>query len=171
MDLSQLVFYASAGLAVVSSILMITRKNPVYSAMFLVVTLFAVAAIYVLQGAHFLGALQVLVYAGAIMVLFLFVIMLLNLGHEFEPDVRGRLGWVFGGGLGLVLLVEILAAVRAIPDPAGSEEILSIWLAERGAVAGVAEPLFRNYAVAVEITGVLLLVAMVGAVVIAKRRA
>jgi NADH-quinone oxidoreductase subunit J len=170
MDLTQLVFYMSAGLAVVSSILMITRKNPVYSAMFLVVTLFAVAAIYVLQGAHFLAALQVIVYAGAIMVLFLFVIMLLNLGHEFEPDLRGKLAWVFGGGLGLVLAAEILMALRTVPESPGVD-VLTPWLRERGAVAGVAEPLFRNYAVAVEITGVLLLVAMVGAVVIAKRRA
>lgn len=170
MDLTQLVFYLSAGLAVVSSILMITRKNPVYSAMFLVVTLFAVAAIYVLQGAHFLGALQVIVYAGAIMVLFLFVIMLLNLGHEFDPDVRGKLAWVFAGGLGLVMFAEILTALRTVPESPGVD-VLSPWLSERGAVAGVAEPLFRNYAVAVEITGLLLLVAMVGAVVIAKRRA
>ncbi len=169
--MTQLVFYLSAGLAVVSSILMITRKNPVYSAMFLVVTLFALAAIYVLQNAHFLGALQVIVYAGAIMVLFLFVIMLLNLGHDFEPDVRGKLAWVFAGGLGLVIFAEMLTALRTIPESTAGVDVLSPWLSERGAVAGVAEPLFRNYAVAVEITGVLLLVAMVGAVVIAKRRA
>ncbi len=170
MDLTQLVFYLSAGLAVVSSILMITRRNPVYSAMYLVVTMFAIAAIYVLLGAHFLGALQILVYAGAIMVLFLFVVMLLNLGHDFEPDIRGRLGLVFIGGLGLVLFAEILTVLRTIPGP-GGVDVLTPWLTEKGAVAGVAEPLFRNYAVAVEITGVLLLVAMVGAVVIAKRRA
>ena len=126
MDLAQLVFYFCAGLAVVSSILMITRKNPVYSAMFLVVTLFAVAAIYVLQGAHFLGALQVIVYAGAIMVLFLFVIMLLNLGHDFEPDVRGKLAWVFAGGLGLVMFAEILTALRTGFDTLRAEKTAAV---------------------------------------------
>jgi NADH-quinone oxidoreductase subunit J len=134
------------------------------------VTLFSVASIFVLLGAHFLGALQIIVYAGAIMVLFLFVIMLLNLGHDFEPDVRGRFRWVFVGGMALVVFAEIVTALRTIPESAGTD-LLTPWLSERGAVAGVAEPLFRNYAVAVEITGLLLLVAMVGAVVIAKRRA
>ncbi|NIR42957.1 MAG: NADH-quinone oxidoreductase subunit J [Gemmatimonadetes bacterium] len=170
MDFTQLIFYVAAGLAVVSSLLMITRKNPVFSAMFLIVALFSIATIFVLLGAHFLAALQVIVYAGAIMVLFLFVIMLLNLGHDFEPDIRGRLGWAFMGGLGLVLFAEILTAVQGAPGDAGGD-VLTPWFEAKGVVAGVAEPLFRDYAVAVEITGVLLLVAMVGAVVIARREA
>jgi NADH-quinone oxidoreductase subunit J len=169
MDLIQLVFYFFAGLAVASSVLMVTRRNPVYCAMFLVVTLFCIAAIFVLLNAHFLAALQVVVYAGAILVLFLFVIMLLNLGHEVEADIKPRLMWVFGGGLGLVLLAELLVAVRGVPaDP--EADFLAAWFAEYGVVAGVAEPLFRTQVVAVEFTGLLLLVAMVGAVVIARRK-
>jgi NADH-quinone oxidoreductase subunit J len=169
MDLSQPVFYLFAGLAVASSVLMITRKNPVHSAMFLVLTLFAVAAIFVLLNAHFLAALQVLVYAGAILVLFLFVIMLLNLGHDVDPDVKPRLAWVFGGGLGLVLLAELVVALRDVPLSPGVD-LLTVWFEEKGAVAGVAEPLFRTQVLAIEVAGLLLLVAMVGAVVIAKRR-
>jgi NADH-quinone oxidoreductase subunit J len=169
MDLSQLVFYLFAGLAVASSVLMITRKNPVHSAMFLVLTLFAIAAIFVLLNAHFLAALQVVVYAGAILVLFLFVIMLLNLGHDFDPDVKPRLAWVFGGGLGLVLLAELFVALRGFPS-SPAVDLLTVWFEEKGAVAGVAEPLFRTQVVAIEAAAVLLLVAMVGAVVIAKRR-
>ena len=169
MDLTQLVFYLFAAIAVVSSVLMITRKNPVYSVIFLVLTLFSVAAIFVLLNAHFLAALQVLVYAGAILVLFLFVIMLLNLGHEFEPDIKPRLWWVFGGGLGLVLLAELVVALRGVPLNTEAD-LLTVWFEQKGAVAGVAEPLFRDQVLAVEITGLLLLVAMVGAVVIAKRR-
>jgi len=169
MDLTQLVFYLFAAIAVASSVLMITRKNPVYSVIFLVLTLFSVAAIFVLLNAHFLAALQVLVYAGAILVLFLFVIMLLNLGHEFEPDIKPRLWWVFGGGLGLVLLAELVVALRGVPVDTGVD-LLTVWFEQKGAVAGVAEPLFQNQVLAVEITGLLLLVAMVGAVVIAKRR-
>jgi NADH-quinone oxidoreductase subunit J len=169
MDISQLVFYTFAGIAVASSVLMITRRNPVYSVMYLVLTLFAVAAIFVLLDAHFLAALQVLVYAGAILVLFLFVIMLLNLGHEFDPDIRGKFWWVIGFGLGLVLFAELFALARATPEMPESDTMARL-LAERGAIGSVAEPLFENYVVAVEVTGVLLLVAMVGAVVIAKRR-
>ena len=169
MDLTQLVFYLFAAIAVVSSVLMITRKNPVYSVIFLVLTLFSIAAIFVLLNAHFLAALQVVVYAGAILVLFLFVIMLLNLGHEFEPDLKPRLWWVFGGGLGLVLLAELVVALRGVPLNTEAD-LLTVWFEQKGAVAGVAEPLFRDQGLAVEITGLLLLVAMVGAVVIAKRR-
>jgi NADH-quinone oxidoreductase subunit J len=169
MDISQLVFYTFAGLAVASSVLMITRKNPVYSVMYLVLTLFSVAAIFVLLDAHFLAALQIVVYAGAILVLFLFVIMLLNLGHEFDSDIRGKFWWVIGFGLGLVLFAELFVLARNAPEPPESD-MLARLLAERGAIGAVAEPLFENYVVAVEVTGVLLLVAMVGAVVIAKRK-
>jgi len=169
MDLTQLVFYFFAVIAVVGSVMMITRKNPVYSVIFLVVTLFSIAAIFVLLNAHFLAALQVLVYAGAILVLFLFVIMLLNLGHDFEPDIKPRLWWAFGGGIGLVLLAELVVALSDVPLD-DQPDLLSVWFEEKGAVAGVAEPLFQNQVLAVEITGLLLLVAMVGAVVIAKRR-
>jgi NADH-quinone oxidoreductase subunit J len=169
MDISQLVFYTFAGLAIASSVLMITRKNPVYSVMYLVLTLFSVAAIFVLLDAHFLAALQVVVYTGAILVLFLFVIMLLNLGHEFDPDIRGKFWWVIGFGLGLVLFAELFVLARNAPERPESE-MLARLLADRGAVGAVAEPLFENYVIAVEVTGVLLLVAMVGAVVIAKRK-
>lgn len=169
MDISQLVFYAFAGLAVASSVLMITRRNPVYSVMYLVLTLFSVAGIFVLLDAHFLAALQVVVYAGAILVLFLFVIMLLNLGHEFDPDIRGKFWWVVGFGLGLVLFAELFVLARNVPE-AEESDMLARLLADQGAVGVVAEPLFENYVVAVEVTGVLLLVAMVGAVVIAKRK-
>jgi NADH-quinone oxidoreductase subunit J len=169
MDISQLVFYSFAGLAVASSVLMITRKNPVYSVMYLVLTLFSVAAIFVLLGAHFVAALQVVVYAGAILVLFLFVIMLLNLGYDFDPDIRGKFWWVIGLGLGMVLFAELFVLMRNAPEMPQSDAVARL-LADQGAVGAVAEPLFENYAVAVEVTGVLLLVAMVGAVVIAKRR-
>jgi NADH-quinone oxidoreductase subunit J len=169
MDLNQIVFYLFAGVAVASSVMMITRRNPVYSAMYLVVALFSIAAIFVLLNAHFLAALQVVVYAGAILVLFLFVIMLLNLGHDFEPDVRGRFWWFFGLGIGLVLVAELVVLLGNLRQPAELDLLTSLFEA-RGAVAAVAEPLFRNYVVAIEVTGLLLLVAMVGAVVIAKRK-
>src|SRR6185436_9767520 len=85
---AELVFYVLAACAVGSALLCIVQRNPVASALWLVSTMFALAAIYVLLNAQFIAAIQVLVYAGAVMVLFLFVIMLLNLGHA-EPDMRG----------------------------------------------------------------------------------
>ena len=170
MDMFQLAFYFFAGLGVASSVLMITRQSPVYSAMYLVLTLFSLAAVFVLLNAHFLAALQIVVYAGAILVLFLFVIMLLNLGHEFEADLRGRFWAVVAGGVGLVLLAELVNVFGFAADAAPEVDLVSPLIAAQGPVGAVAEPLFRNYAAAVEITGVLLLVAMVAAVVIAKRR-
>jgi NADH-quinone oxidoreductase subunit J len=135
--------------------------------MFLVLTLFSVAALFVLLDAQFLAALQVLLYAGAILVLFLFVIMLLNLGHEFTSDIKGRLWWFVGGGLALVLFAELFVALRG--SPAATTDIVARLIQAEGAVAAVAKPLFTDYLVALEVTGVLLLVAMVGAVVLAKR--
>ena len=169
MDLNQLVFYFFSGFAVASAILMITRKSPVYSAVYLVLTLFAIAAIFVTLNAHFLAALQVVVYAGAILVLFLFVIMLLNLGHDFDPDIRGRLTWTVSIGIGLVLFAELLVALRPVGDGAARPDIVTPLIQARGAVAAVAHPVFTDFILAVEITGLLLLVAMVGAVVLARQ--
>src|SRR3989441_12217074 len=93
------VFWAFAAIAVGSALLCITRQNPVASALWLVMTLFALAALFVLLDAQFIAVLQVLVYAGAIMVLFLFVIMLLNLGRAGPADMKGPLGL----GVGVLL--------------------------------------------------------------------
>src|SRR3989442_1203639 len=94
-------FYLFGLIAVAAALLFVTRKSPVAAALWLVVTLFCLAALYVLLDAQFIGAIQVIVYAGAIMVVFLFVIMLLNLGHPSEiADARG-IGWkVLGGAVG-----------------------------------------------------------------------
>src|SRR5688572_6655889 len=98
--MTEIVFYLLATGAIVSALLCITQKNPIPSALWLVSTMFALAAIYVLLNAQFIAAMQVLVYAGAVMVLFLFVIMLLNLSHEEEDIKKGP----------VVLLGVVLAA-------------------------------------------------------------
>src|ERR1700733_7451953 len=97
-------FYLFGLIAIASALLFVTRKSPVSAALWLVNTMFCLAALYVLLDAQFIGVIQVLVYAGAIMVVFLFVIMLLNLGHPSEiADARG-LGWkLAAGGVGLAL--------------------------------------------------------------------
>src|SRR5438876_1710471 len=102
-------FWAFAGLALASGLACITRRSPVASALWLVVTLFALAALFVLLDAQFIAVLQVLVYAGAIMVLFLFVIMLLNLGRAGPTDLKGPLGLGVGVFLAGLLLMQLLA--------------------------------------------------------------
>jgi NADH-quinone oxidoreductase subunit J len=165
-------FWLFASVAIGSAFLCITRKSPVASALWLVNTLFNLAAIYVLLDAHFIAAVQVLVYAGAIMVLFLFVIMLLNLGRTTATDMKGPWGRVVAGVAGLVLAGELIVLRLAVPPgalrlPPGT---MAQTVAARGAVLAVAQPLFQGYLVPFEITSVLLLAAIVGAVVLAKRR-
>ena len=184
--MADIVFYVLAAGALVSAVLTILQRNPVAAAMWLVSTMFALAAIYVLLSAQFLAAIQVLVYAGAVMVLFLFVIMLLNLGRD-QGDFRTGPIWVVAAGLAGALAVELLVLGRYTPDrlvvdvtsrPAagGAHSVLAMGdslrlLTEtRGAVGVVAEPLFRNYLVPFEITSILLLTAAVGAVVLAQRK-
>jgi NADH-quinone oxidoreductase subunit J len=165
-------FYLFGIIAVVSALLFVTRKSPVAAALWLVNTMFCLAALYVLLDAHFIGAIQVLVYAGAIMVVFLFVIMLLNLGHPSEVADQRGLGWKFTAGLvGLALLAEVFALTRAkltgpLTLPPG---YLAGEAARTGAIAPIAKPLFTEYLLAFELTSILLLTAIVGAVVLARR--
>ncbi len=149
-------------------------RSPVASLLFMVATLASVAGIFVLLEAHFLAAVQVMVYAGAIMVLFLFVIMLLNLGHDYRADLK------FGLWSLLALSVSgltggLLWTFLADPVPAGAlggaaASAIDAAVAEKGAVGAIADPLFTDYVVAFELTGLLLLVAIVAAVVLAKPR-
>ena len=165
-------FWVFAGLALASALTCITRRSPVASALWLVVTLFALAALFVLLDAQFIAVLQLLVYAGAIMVLFLFVIMLLNLGHPGPMDVKGPVGVGTAFLLGGVLLFQLWILRQAAPPasiqlPPGSVARLQ---QEQGLVGAVARPLFDTYLIPFEITSLLLLAALVGAVVLAKRR-
>src|SRR5436190_7025731 len=111
-------FYLFGIIAIVSALLFVTRKSPVAAALWLVNTMFSLSALYVLLDAQFIAAIQVLVYAGAIMVVFLFVIMLLNLGHPSELADARALGWkLTAGAVGIALLAEIFALTRArIPE-------------------------------------------------------
>jgi len=169
----QVHFYLFGLIAIASSIAFVTRKSPVAAVLWLVNTMFCLAALYVMLEAHFVGVIQVLVYAGAIMVVFLFVIMLLNLGQPSEiADIRGKWGRLAAGLLGLALLAQIAAlAGRRIPEPFvpgtgyNAEAVRDL-----GAVGSVAQPLFTDYLLAFELTSILLLVAIVGAVVIGRRR-
>jgi NADH-quinone oxidoreductase subunit J len=166
-------FYLFGLLAIASSIAFVTRKSPVAAVLWLVTTMFCLAALYVMLEAHFIGVIQVLVYAGAIMVVFLFVIMLLNLGHPAEiADMRGKWGRLAASLLGLALLAQIAAlAGKRLPEPfTPGTGYDSVAVRDLGAIGSVAQPLFKDYLLAFELTSVLLLVAIVGAVVIGRRR-
>jgi NADH-quinone oxidoreductase subunit J len=166
-------FYLFGLLAIASSIAFVTRKSPVSAALWLVSTMFCLAALYVMLEAHFIGVIQVLVYAGAIMVVFLFVVMLLNLGEASAiADTRGKWGRLAAGLLGLALLAQVMALTgKRLPEPfthGGGYDAVAV--RDQGAVGSVAQPLFNEYLLAFELTSILLLVAIVGAVVIGRRR-
>jgi NADH-quinone oxidoreductase subunit J len=183
--MTEIVFYILAAAAVLGGAMCVTQRSPVVSAIWLMSTMFSLACIYVLLNAQLIGVLQVLVYVGAILVLFLFVIMLLNLGRE-GPDMRGPsgvtamiviVGLLLAEILGLAsytparLAAEVTGAAGADPAqvfPAG--QLSQLAMQQRGVVGALAEPLFQTYLVPFEITSILLLAALVGAVVLAKRR-
>jgi len=172
---SEFLFYVFSGTAIGGAIAMVTRKNPVASLLYMVTTLASVAGIYVLFEAHFLAAIQIIVYAGAIMVLFLFVIMLLNLGHDYQKDLRGGVWAVFAfvvaGAMAGILWRQFGGAgdLPIFQNAQGAAAIDAL-LATQGAVGAIAHPLYTKYVVAFELTGILLLVAIVGALALAKRR-
>jgi len=166
-------FYLFGLIAIASSIAFVTRKSPVAAALWLVNTMFCLAALYVMLEAHFIGVIQVLVYAGAIMVVFLFVVMLLNLGHPSEiADIRGKWGRLAAVLLGLALLAQVMAlAGKRLPEPltpGGGYDAVAV--RDAGAIGSVAQPLFNEYLLAFELTSILLLVAIIGAVVLGRRK-
>src|SRR5829696_2635515 len=166
-------FYLFGVIALASALAFVTRKSPVAAALWLVNTMFALSALYVLLDAQFIGVMQVLVYAGAIMVVFLFVVMLLNLGHPSEiADARGKWPVMVAALIGIGLLAELMAVSGTriagkfqVPPNFASDE-----LRKYGAVGSVARPLFNEYLLAFELTSVLLLVAIAGSVVLGRRR-
>ena len=169
----QVHFYLFGLLAIASALAFVTRKSPISAALWLVSVMFNLAALYVMMGAHFVGAIQVLVYAGAIMVVFLFVVMLLNLGHPDElSDIRGKWGRLAAGGIGIALLAQVmvLARTRFIPSLQPPTNPAFGGAPDLGAVNNVAKPLFTEHLLAFELTSILLLAAIVGAVVMGRRK-
>jgi NADH-quinone oxidoreductase subunit J len=167
-----LLFWAASILALASAVLCITRRSPVASALWLVSVLFHLSVLYVLLDAQFIAAVQVLVYAGAIMVLFLFVIMLLNVGRLGPPDMRGARGKLVALAAAGILLSELFA-LRQVSLPYATtleEGAIARMVEEQGVVQAIAKPLFQQYLIPFEIASVMLLAAVVGAVVLAKRK-
>ena len=168
-------FVLFAVMAISGAIAMVFARNPVASLLYLVMAFFAMSGIFVLLDAHFIAAVNLIVYAGAILVLFLFVIMLLNLGRTEKTDLRGsvyRLLAITAGAAMFALLVVMLRGGEMTGMAGGmGQATIDAMLESQGAVGVIAEPMFRSYLVPFEITSLLLLVAIVGAIVLARRRA
>lgn len=164
-------FYLFGLVAIGAALLFVTRRSPVAAAMWLVVTMFALAALYVMLDAQFVGVMQVLVYTGAIMVVFLFVVMLLNLGQPGDlHDMRGTWPRIVAGFIGLALVSELMALLKSPLDLRLVVPAVTAPPATGGIIAPIAAPLFKEYLLAFELTSILLLVAIMGAVVLAKKK-
>ncbi len=162
-----LLFGLFAVVAIASAILMVLFRNPVHSALSLVTTIFALAGLFALLQAHFLAAVQIIVYTGAIMVLFLFVIMLLNLGHPeaLEPMPR-RVRRLTVLLLMVLLVAQIgLVGTRGLDAPAASGDSALF----QDNVSFVGRMLYTEYLFAIQVVGMILLVALVGVIVLVKR--
>jgi len=172
--LETLVFYLLSGLAIVASALVIGQRNPMYSVLLLIASFGALAGLYIQLDAPFAAVAQIIIYAGAIMVLFLFVVMLLNAPQEDAAEwdrahpLRQPVVARFGGLLALLLIVQLAWAllraggVEAPVGAQGSAETIS-------SVRVIGRTLFTEYVFAFEATSILILVAMVGAVLLARR--
>lgn len=171
MIVDTVVFIVAALVILIGALGVIFSRNPVHSALMLVMTLFGVAVLFVAQEAHFLAAVQVIVYAGAIVVLFLFVIMLLGVdtAENLSTDPLG--GQRPAAGVVAVAAVGLLAvlAVRAVQVSTGAQSVTLPLDSGRSNIAVLAEVLFTDYLYAFEVTSVLLVIAVVGAVVMARR--
>lgn len=168
--MTDVLFYMFAALALGGGMGVVAGRNPVASLLSMVLSLGSVSVIFVLLEAHFLAAVQLIVYAGAIMVLFLFVIMLLNLGHDYRPDLRVTLWLIAPFAAGGALFGILARGLRATGAPAGADSPVDTAVEEYGAIGAIARPLYTEWVVPFEITGILLLVAIVGALALAKKR-
>lgn len=164
MTTQQIVFWFLSVLAVFSALMVITRKNPVFSVLYLIITFFAISGHYILLNAQFLAIVNIIVYASAIMVLFLFVLMLMNLNKESEPQKNRYMVWSGGLAGGMLMMVLIAALRNETPTIVKGLSGGSI-----GLIKNLGTQLFTNYALPFELSSILFLSAMVGAVVIGKK--
>ena len=165
--MESIVFYIFAALSIAGALLVVSHKNPVSSALALVLTLFSTAVLFILLFGQFIAAIQILIYAGAIMVLFLFTVMFLNLREEsLRFDARNA-----PLKLGILIVILIISGYFAT---VGFKRVVSGAAVSSpetfGTVQGIGEVLFRDYLLPFELTSVLIVVAILGVVVIAKRR-
>lgn len=165
MSITQIIFILLSVMAIGSALMVITRKNPVHSVLYLIVTFFAISGHYILLNAQFLAIVNIIVYAGAIMVLFLFVVMMMNLNVAAEPQKNKFLqlaGVISGGSLLLVLLAAIMKS-KSVNAGVQMQD------GDYGLIKTLGKILFNDYVIPFEISSILFLSAMIGAVVMSKK--
>lgn len=166
-----IIFYIFAALSVLGGLGVLLLRNPIHCALSLVGTFFCLGAIYVMLNAEFVAVIQVLVYAGAIMVLFLFVLMLLSSKDSEKYANKWPIGKILAGLLSLGIFIQIAGLFNAGELQLGPKGAYPLEVVEEvGSIALIGRLLFTDYILSFEIIAVLLLVAVIGAVVIAKRR-
>ena len=163
MGITQILFWILALASLFSALMVITSKNPVFSVIWLIITFFTISGHYILLNAQFLAVVNIIVYAGAIMVLFLFVIMLMNLSKETEPQKNGWLKLI-GAVAGGCLLLVMVAALRHTES-----RMAELGTGNIGLIQNLGKSLFSDFVVPFEISSILFLSAMVGAVIIGKK--
>jgi NADH-quinone oxidoreductase subunit J len=163
MSLHVILFWVLAVISLLSAIGVVVAKNPVHSVLLLIVTFFDIAGLYILLNAQFLAVVHIIVYAGAIMVLFLFVIMLMNLNASGEPQKNNlvKFAGVISGGLLLLVLVAALKRADTGMLAQGATDI--------GLVKNLGRALFKDFVLPFEVSSILFLSAMIGAIVIGKK--
>jgi NADH-quinone oxidoreductase subunit J len=168
MSVTQILFWFLSALAVGSAIMVVASKSPVHSILFLIITFFAISGHYILLNAQFLAIVNIIVYAGAIMVLFLFVVMLMNLNAASEPPQKNKY-LLYGGTIaGASLLLVLVAALK---QSSITVQMVETNNGSAGLIENLGKLLFTDYVFPFEISSVLFLSAMIGAVVISKREA
>jgi NADH-quinone oxidoreductase subunit J len=160
-------FYFLTFLAVLSALMVIFSRNPVFSVLYLILTFFAIAGHYILLNAQFLAAVHIIVYAGAIMVLFLFVIMLLNLNRDTEPQHSNLVKFIGVIASGLLLITFTGAFKYAVTEGAGT--LAQVYTNQAGLVKTLGKALFTDFLLPFEISTILFLAAIVGTVMLGKK--
>ena len=164
MTVPLVVFFVLSGLAVIGAVSLILQKHPIHSALSLIVVMVALAGLYLLMGAEFVAAVQIIVYGGAIMVLFVFVIMLLNAGVEEHTSISKM-----AGAPGLLLVVA-LAGFVAATIAKSTESVQAVpQTGEMASTMGISNMIFKDFVYPFELTSFLILVAVLGAIVLAQR--
>lgn len=157
-------FYFLSFLAILSALMVVISRNPIHSVLYLIITFFAIAGHYVLLNAQFLAAVHVIVYAGAIMVLFLYVIMMLNLNANVEPH-KGKWSKIAATVAGGLLMVTLTGAFRNASIPSAGD------IQPVGMISSLGNALYKDFMLPFEISSILFLAAMVGAVLLGKKEA
>lgn len=166
MSTTAILFWFLSALALLGATMVLISKNPVHSILWLIIVFFAISGHYILLNAQFIAIVNLIVYAGAIMVLFLFVVMLMNLNSSSEPQKnnRQRLAGIITGGCLLLIMIDVLRSASEVQNATAMVKEGNI-----GLIKTLGKALFVDYVVPFEITSVLFLSAMIGAVVIGKK--